>query len=177
VYAVFYPLNDKLETSSHLFVLLKTRMQTTLAKLKLTAAYFPPVYHLRMANSESWAVTADICRKIDSVFTEQQTPVLFVLLPASYQVYPSVFERYVEGFGIDVDSVDLEQPNKLLAAAMADDSLELIDPLLYIREQAAAGAVLFGSVDQHFNVDGHRVTAEYLLPIIEERLQHLFGDS
>jgi hypothetical protein len=175
--AVFYPINDFFETRSHLFIFFKTTMKTTLARLGLSASYFPVTYLIRSRNSQAWMTTAAICRDIDSVFEAHDVPVLFVLLPAVYQVNEEIFYEHVTAFNIDIDSVDLEQPNKLLAQAFAANSLELIDPLPYIRERSADGFSLYGSVDRHFSARGHQATGEYLLPIIRERLLDRWGDN
>jgi hypothetical protein len=39
-----------------------------------------------------------------------------------------------------------------------------------VREVESGGAQLYGTADTHFNETGHRVAAEFLLPVIESHL-------
>jgi hypothetical protein len=168
--AFFYPVNDQLETSSHLFVLLKNRSQVILARLGLTAEYFPPIFEKQNSDSDWWQMTTEVCRDIDSIFVEHQTPVFFVLFPASYQVDQEAFYDYVNMFGIDPDAIDLEQPNHLLQQRFSAAKLRLTDPLEQMRGLAAEGLAMFGSVDSHLNENGHLIVAKFILPVVEEYL-------
>ena len=69
-----------------------------------------------------------------------------------------------------LEDVDLEQPNKMLAAAFEERFLLLIDPLDNLREAADQGLTLHGLLDRHFNKEGHQVIAEYLMSFVEIRL-------
>jgi len=167
---VFYPINDLLETSSHLFVLLKNRFQTIRSRIGLTAAYFPSVFMLSEKDSKRWQITVEICQEIEHVFAENGTPVFFVLLPAPYQVHKDEFYRYVEMFDIKLDSVYIDQPNTILGDMFESKSLHLIDPLKHMRKIAEHGQVMYGHIDNHFNECGNRVVAEYIIEIVEEYL-------
>lgn len=169
---VFYPINDLLETSSHLFVLLKNRFQTIRARIGLTAAYFPPVFMLSEKESKRWQITVEICEEIEHVFAENRTPVLFVLLPAPYQVHKDEFYRYVEMFDIKLDSVNIDQPNTIFSDTFESKSLHLEDPLAHMRELAEQGHLMYGHVDNHLNEYGNRVVAEYIMGVVEQYLMH-----
>jgi hypothetical protein len=171
-----YPVNDLLETKSHLFVLLKNGFPTLLARFGLTALFFPQVFERNQLDSTCWQITTDICSDIRATFAEQGKPVLFVLLPAPYQVYEEDFYRHLEMFDVAEDSVDILQPNRILAETFAADSLYLTDPLEYLQKRAKKGEILFGSVDSHFNVLGHRVMTDYLFPIVETYLKPQLED-
>jgi lysophospholipase L1-like esterase len=129
--------------------------------------YFPAVFELSEAASDRWEVSTAICRDIQAEFAKHDARVLFVLIPAPYQVDQAAFAKYVEAFNIDVSSVDLELPNRLLAQRFLDASLRLVDPLAEMRLRQQAGTRLYGSVDRHLNAEGHSVLAEILLPVIE----------
>ncbi len=169
--AVFYPINDLFETNSHLFVLLKNRFQAILARVGLTAAYFPSVFMLSKVNSQSWLTTVEICEEIKHVFADNGTPVFFVLLSAPYQVYEKDFYRHIEMFDIK-DSVDIDQPNTVLRGRFKSKSLHLVDPLMHMRELAEHNQIMYGHIDGHFNEYGHKVVAEYIMGVVEGYLLH-----
>lgn len=162
--SLLYPINDFLETHSQLFILARSTFHVQLAKIGLTPLRFPPIYERSEAASARWTTTANICGKIRDAFEVESTPVLFVLLPTNYQVHEEVFDDYVESFGIDPESVDLRQPNSLLASAFDARGLHLIDPLDEMVRKGASGLRMYGSVDNHFNDFGHRSVAEVILP-------------
>ena len=107
-------------------------------------------------------MTSGIAEEIEALFADHATPALFVLIPTSYQVYPGRFEAFVDQLGISPDSVDLEQPNRLLSAAFERHGLKLDDPLPFLREEAAMAEPLYGNVDRHFSPAGHELMGEYL---------------
>lgn len=164
--AWLYPANDFFETRSHLFVLVKAGLRNQLARIGLTPVTFPPIFDRREEGSERWAATAEICADVARAFAKRQTPVGFVLVPTNYQVHTSVFEEYVVSFGIDEASVDLVQPNRLLAQEFEQRGLFLLDPLERMRASGRAGARLYGAVDNHLNDEGHRVVAESMLSAV-----------
>jgi hypothetical protein len=174
--ALLRPANDFLEAKSHLFVLSKTGMSTMLARWGLTAAYFPEVFEKSFASSPLWPATVAACQRIHREFGRSRTPVLFVLLPCSYQVHAQVFERYVEAFGVDRGEVDLEQPNRILGQAFQQASLPLLDPLPGMRVEAAQDRLLFGEADRHLNAAGHEVVSRFVgeaaAPLIEGVPRH-----
>jgi hypothetical protein len=164
--AVLYPVNDLLKTRSQLYLFLKTRLEVPLSRLGLTEYYFPEVFALRDAKSPRWDTTTAVCDAIRREFAAHGASVVFVLVPTPYQVDARMFERYVQAFRIRKDAVDLEQPNRLLAARFRDASLTFLDPLATMRERTAGGTQLFGSVDRHLNAAGQKSIAEQLLPLI-----------
>jgi hypothetical protein len=169
--AFFYPVNDALEMRSHLYVLFKGSMRVWLAKVGLTARQrIPELFIKGHASSPCWPVTADICKDIEQEFALHGTPVLFVLLPANYQVYERIFQEYAESFDTDPQSVDLTQPNVRLQQECAARGLQLLDPLPYMRQQAEQGVRMYPKFDMHFNENGHRVVSEFLAPYLVRAL-------
>ena len=170
--AVLYPINDFFETRSHLFVLLKNRSGRLLGRLGLMPYYFPTGFHRREASSPRWRFTARLCRRIESLFAARGVPVIFFLVPASFQVDEAEFYGYVEAFSIPHDSVVLEQPNRQLARQLPEAAGHtLIDLLAPLRARAAAGETLYGEVDRHLNEAGHRAVAEQIRPYVVQALQ------
>jgi hypothetical protein len=133
----------------------------------LTAYYFPDVYQTSERDSQTWDVTTSICRDIADEFASHETPVFFVLLPSSYLVYEKLLEDYANWFKIDSATVDVDQPNKALAARFAAAGLTLEDPLEHLRAESNGREALYGSVDTHLSERGHREVAGFLLPAVE----------
>lgn len=164
---VLYPVNDLLEKSSHFFVLAKKQSRDVLARMGLTAYYFPDVYDRRQAKADMWDVTTAISKDIASEFASCETPVFFVLLPSSYQVYERRLADYVQWFRIDPSTVDVDQPNRAISARFSEAGLVLADPLAHLRAASREKEPLYGSVDTHLSVRGHREVAAFLLPVID----------
>jgi hypothetical protein len=163
--ALFAPMNDALEVRSHLYILAKNQLSTMRMRLGMTADYLPLEYRREQATSPRWHNTAAIARDIRTVARGSRTPVLFVLIPERFQVYPDDFHRYLRGFGIDSTTVDVEQPSRLLNDAFRAESLVVIDALASMRAAASATPERFyGRVDQHLSPAGHRALANVLVP-------------
>lgn len=169
--ALLYPVNDFLEERSHSFVLLKRRLETLRMRLGLTAAYFPPDFNKSVAGDGRWDNTATILEEIAVTARSTGIEPIFVLLPAPYQIDPALMMQYARGFGLDTASIDAEQPNRLLSAAMTARGLRIIDVLPAFREAQRAGTQLYGNVDQHFTAAGHALLTAQILPLIEEQLK------
>lgn len=165
--AFFYPVNDRLETRSHLFVLFKTKARGQLATLGLTAYAFPNIFDKNKANSPMWGVTSHICEKIQRVFAAYNTPMFFVFLPPVYQVQKDIYEEYVRSFNIAADSVDLDLPNEVLKREFEKRGLVFSDPLESMREKARKGIKMYGLIDRHFSQAGHQAVAEFIQPLVE----------
>jgi hypothetical protein len=134
VSSVLYPINDALETRSHLFILLRKGSTDLRARLGLTPFYFPPVFLEGEAGSAMWDVTASIFAGIEQEFAARSTPVFFVLIPSVHQVDDAILESYLRWFDIDRSAIDLEQPNRELAARFAAAGLDLVDLTAHLRE-------------------------------------------
>jgi len=168
VNAWLYPINDMLEVRSHLFVLTKNQSQTLRMKLGLSASYFPSQFTIAEADSPQWVATAEICRDIAALAADKGTPTVFVLIPTVYQVDDKVFREYSKGFDIDPAQVDLEQPNRLLGQAMMALDLATLDALVPLKQSLDGSEPLYGRVDTHFSARGHRVVAEYIIPLLPQ---------
>lgn len=168
--ALAYPVNDFLEERSHLFVLVKSRLETLRMRLGLTAAYFPPDFNKSVAADGRWANTATILEEIAVAARKTGVEPLFVLLPAPYQIDPALMMQYARGFGLDTASIDAEQPNRLLAAEMTARGLRYIDVLPAFRQAQRTGTQLYGKVDQHFTAAGHALLTAQVLPLLTAQL-------
>jgi len=171
-----YLLKKLLISHSQLYMFIMKQMQVWTLQLGVSGAR-PREVFLTECSSARWETTADICALIRDEFSARGIQLLFVLLPAVYQVEEEYFYKFVDSHGIPRDSVDLEQPNTLLATAFYRRSLPLLDPLSYMRVKADQGLHMYGGVDPHFNPEGHRIVAEYILPYMEECLAPKLGNA
>ena len=158
---LLYPAGELLDRSSHLWTLVKSRSKVLLARLDLTGFYFPGVFRLDALESPMWGATVRIFETIATEFDRHDTPVLFVILPASYQVYREDFHEYVAMFDIDANAVDMRLPNGALGAELMKTTLDYVDVLDTLREVSDhAGERTYGSIDSHLSSLGHRVVAD-----------------
>lgn len=170
VSAILYPINDVLKARSHLFVFLKKRAATLRMRAGLSADYFPEDLLRREASSPRWSVTAQMLRDIRDLARARQTPTLFMLVPASFQVDTATFQRALRGYKIDATAVDLDQPERLLSDAMRGYGLDLIDVLPEFRRAERDGRHLYGTVDPHLSPEGHELLEQLVEPAIAARL-------
>ncbi len=168
--SILYPLNNFLEKKSQLFILLRTRSNKLMSKLGLSSAYFPLIFYKRYQNIEAWEVTTGVCKKIEQAFGQYDIPVDFVLIPTTYHVNLKVLEEYLDVFSIHADSLDMQQPNRILGELFARESMSFHDPLVNFRQKTENGTVLYGTIDTHFNEAGHQAMADYLMPVLSEKL-------
>jgi lysophospholipase L1-like esterase len=169
--ALLVPLDDFLEVSSHLYVLVDRRLENLRVRLGMSPFFIPRTLLREMADAPAWDLTAEICAELAASAEAVSVPTLFVLLPADYQVDRERFERHLTLLGVEPDSVDLDQPSRLLRVALAGRGLEAVDatPALVAAYERGARD-LFGSIDAHFSPAGHRVVADWLEPLVRERL-------
>jgi hypothetical protein len=175
--ALFAPVNDYLETRSHLFVFLKTTLEEALMGVGLTAAYFPDEFRRSDSSSVRWAVTADVAQDIARLAAGTGTPAVFVLIPTSFQIDQTVFAKYVRGFGLDSSDVDLNQPSRLLRQALEARGLTVLDALPAFRAAHERGQRLYGTVDRHLSPTGHEVLARLCEPVVMSHLARPRGRS
>ena len=163
VNAWLYPLNDRLETRSHLFMLLRERAWWLLMRWGLSARRFSEVFLRSEAASPRWQVTADQCAEIAGVAAEHGVPALFVLLPAAGQVDRQLGNAYAAAVGVKPEDVDFDQPSRLLAPLLAQQGLHAVDLAAPMRADfEARGEALFGYVDTHLAPAGHAFIARQL---------------
>jgi hypothetical protein len=172
VNAFLAPVNDALETRSHLFIMAKNQASTIRMRLGLTPKYFPVEYLRDQATSPRWQVTTDIARDIAAEARARGVPTLFILVPEVFQVYDGAFDQYLRGFGIDPTTVDVRQPSRVLYESFTAANLHVIDALPAFRAAASNGdAPLFGEVDTHLSPAGHAALAELVVPAVAEVLR------
>jgi hypothetical protein len=151
--------------------MVRNRLETLRMKTGTHPLYFPHEFLRAEANSDSWGLTADICRDISELAAQHNARALFVLIPADFQVNEAKFNQYVRGFGIDTATVDLDQPTRRLAEELGARGLTFVDALPRFRELNSAGQVLYGHVDPHLSAAGHKTLAELITPVAAQLLE------
>lgn len=171
VAAFVRPVNDVLEQRSHLFILVKHRLENVRMRAGLTDDYFPDEFRKSEAASPRWDVTSGMLADIAALAARRRIPTLFVLIPAPFQVEAGVFARFLRGFGVDSAQVDLDQPSRLVGERLRARGLPVIDALADFRAAEATGQQLYGNVDRHLSPRGHEVLARIVEPRALELLR------
>lgn len=166
VHALIRPLNDVMESHSHLYIFLKSRFKTTLMRLGLSPEYFPVEFLRSEADSPRWAITGEIAQQIADVGAARGTPTLFVLVPAKFQVDAAVFAQHLSAFRVDSADVDLDQPSRRLLGSFRTQGLTVLDVLPDFRAAHASGQRLFGTVDRHLSRQGHQLLWDLVRPTL-----------
>jgi hypothetical protein len=166
------PTDDVLKRQSHLYILVKNRFDHLRTRLGLTEAYFPSVYLQTSLQSRRWTVTADILQDIASMAEEEGIGTLIVLIPSHFQVHTDALETHLEAFGIDRDSVVMDQPNVILGSELRRRGLVVVDTLEALRKAAASGQQTFGKIDTHLAPAGHAVVWETIEEKVREKMQY-----
>jgi hypothetical protein len=168
--AVLYPLNNLLEGRSHLYVMLRKRLETLRMRTGTSAQYFPPEFLKSEVNAERWRLTAEVSEEIAALARAHSAQALFVLLPSDFQIDPSNFHQQVRGFGLDTAAVDLDQPSRRLEEELTSRGLHVVNVLTEFRQLHDAGQGLYGKTDKHLSPAGHEALARLLTPAAAELL-------
>lgn len=166
VASVLYPINNALETRSHLFVLLKNNTKQIRMRMGLSPEFFPLEYRRREATSPRWDNTADLLQRLAAEAAARGTPAVFVMVPPVFQVDSTLLAGEATSLGIPPESVDVNQPTRLLGSRLESRGLTVVDLVPALRAAHGRGAVLYGSIDRHFSPAGHQVLADTLVPLV-----------
>lgn len=167
VRSILYPINDTLESRSHLFLAFRTQAWRLLMRLGLSARAFPQADLVGEADAPRWSITGALAEGIADHARKAGTPVLFVLLPGIYHVDPEVGAAYAAAVGLGPQEFDLAQSSRLLNRELGARGLTVIDTTPDLQRRLAAGVATHGRVDTHLSAAGHRAVAEAILPRVE----------
>jgi len=128
-------------------------------------------------DSPDWQVTGDVLADIATRAAQQQTDVLYVLIPPHQYLDAKALASYAGAMGVSVSDVDVGQPARLLTAQLSKKGLKVVDATVALKRAFDDGQKdLYGRIDRHFAPAGHRVMASFLEPIViaslASRLQH-----
>ena len=123
---------------------------------------------------EGYRVSGDLLRQAREETAPRGLPLLVVLIPTEYQVYPAKFEKMVRNQGEDPARFDLERPTKRWTDLTRAAGLPVLD-LLPVFRAHVSGPYLYMSLDGHLTVEGNRLAGEAiagaLLPLLDTALQ------
>jgi|CXWL01.1.fsa_nt_gi lysophospholipase L1-like esterase len=168
---ILYPMNDFLRTSSHLFLFIKKNTSNILMRLRLSGTAIPPVFFKDKDKLPDWNVTALLCQRIGREFNRRRTPVIFVLIPTSFQVDETAFKSYLAAYRISPTAVDSMQPNRILGNKLRALHLVVLDPLERFKILTAQGHQLYGHADNHLNALGYEELASAVAPVARQYLK------
>jgi lysophospholipase L1-like esterase len=170
-YAIALRTQAYLSQHSHLYVLVSNQLRYAQMRSGRVPVAWPSEITLAAANAPEWQVTGQILRDIANEAAAQQTAVLFILIPAPFQVDELELAAYMQTIGGDVAQVDVWQPARLMAAELSPAGLTVLDPLPALQKaHEESERPLFGRIDRHFTPYGHQVMADFLETAVLETL-------
>jgi len=158
--AIFFPINNTLETSSHLFVLFKDRASALLARLGLSRRSFPDELLRSSANDDRWQTTGNVMAMIQEEANQHNIPIVFVLIPSVYQIDPSYLDWAQQSFNIHREEVDVDQPSRHLMEQAQTHQVDMINLVPVFQRAYEDNVVLFGRVDTHLSPEGHQLVVD-----------------
>lgn len=166
--ALVRPIDNWLRERSHLHVLLRNQMKYVRIRLGLSGAFFPPGLTIPERDHPKWHITATLIRDVVALASDRGIPTVVVLIPSDFQVDTTLLERHAKAFGIPLDSVDIEQPQRLLGEELVARGIHVIDALPALRAAHAKGVFGYGRIDTHLSPEGHSILWSLLeSPVLE----------
>ena len=127
---------------------------------------------------EGYRVSGELLRQVREEAVRRGTPLLVVIIPTEFQVYPERFRRMLRHGGEDPRRFDLDLPSGRWKDLAQAAGLPVLD-LLPIFRSHASGPYLYMTLDGHLTVEGNRLAGEAvaaaLLPTL--RLHRAEGPS
>lgn len=119
-----------------------------------------------------YRTTLEILSQFKAETGEDEIPLILVLIPTEYQVYPDRFEKLVRKQGLEPGLFDIELPQRRWTEMANSVGIPVLD-LLPILRARAGGPYLYMSLDGHLSVEGNRIAgeavAEAVRPSIPDR--------
>ena len=170
--AIKAQLIAKLRQHSHLYRFGEESHNLILARMGENSDYLPNELLLSEANHPKWQVTTDVLVDIAQMANTEDTAVLFIALPPFYYMDDDNLAGMVRALNLEGDAVDWQQPSRILSQKFTEAGLDFVDVTPTMRAAYAVGNTeLYGRIDRHFSPAGHQVVADFLTPIIWEKLK------
>jgi len=128
--------------------------------------YFAPIFIYLRSVSFSILKRLQTIGEISPLAARQSVKTNFVLLPTLYQVDKEAFNQYVKGFGVDTRMIDIDEPTWLVKDHFDACSLCVVDFFPVLRQEQAEGARLYGAINSHFTLHGHKTVTKIPVPIL-----------
>lgn len=118
---------------------------------------------------EAWDTTKALLSAIKKKIEDNNGELLLAAIPDKVQVYEEDFYKTLGGS----KNWDMEKPNNILEDFCKRENISYIDLLPIFREYSEEGKRLYYHKDEHFNKEGHRVTAE----VVYQKLMELYDEQ
>jgi hypothetical protein len=104
--------------------------------------------------------TLAVLDEAESFCRQRSVPLVLVVIPRSFQVYPDERLELIDALGITEADLDLDRPQRLLAEWGSRRGVAVVDllPAFRLQQQQNPGN-LYHYPDAHLNASGHRVAA------------------
>jgi len=108
------------------------------------------------------AETFKFLDEMEAYCRQRAVPLVLVVIPRSYQVYPEERRELIEALDISEADLDLDRPQRLLAEWASRRGVAAVDllPAFRLHQQENPGVNLYHYPDAHWNAAGHRLAAE-----------------
>jgi hypothetical protein len=104
-------------------------------------------------------------RRLKGLSIELNFKVLFILIPDRHQVYPDLLRLKVQYYGLKLQDLDAELPNRILGDSLRENSIPYVDLLDCLRHK---GQGLYYVQDNHLTAEGNKAVAECLYPQLKQ---------
>jgi len=123
---------------------------------------------------EGYRTSGDLLRQVRDVAAARGIPLLVVLMPTEFQVYPERFQQVVRHESADPSRLDLDLPSKRWTDLAHAAGLPVLN-LFPVFRAHVSGPYLYMSLDGHLTVEGNRLAGEAiagaLLPLLPPSLR------
>ena len=106
-----------------------------------------------------YRITTRLLEEIKAQCAALGIPLLAVLIPTEYQVYPARFKGLIRRQGVDPAQFDLDLPQRRWTSMAQSSGISVLDLLSLLRRKAS-GPYLYMSLDGHLSVEGNRLAGE-----------------
>jgi len=110
--------------------------------------------------------TYKVIKAMKELADTNSIPIVFVLIPVDYQLYPEAAVKYANL--IKMDTKDKQFIQNRLSTKLQEMSIPFLDLYPIFENQKNKGYPYFKN-DAHFNETGHQITAEAIADLLERR--------
>lgn len=112
---------------------------------------------------------AGYLREMRDLATGAGAGFLVVLLPDETQVDDALQRDVARAWGVAREAIDFDRPTRAITEALGREGIQTLDLLPPFRREGARTR-LYKPRDTHWNVEGNRLAAETMTPVIREML-------
>lgn len=170
--AIIFPINERLESISHLHVLFKNATRALQDKFELGQSRVRKVFLGTMDKSEAMEFTLNTLLELRDVFLAHSLPVLFSIAPAKEQVELEWGYAMYAINGIDRTDIDFDGITNQLVDRLRQRGIQVLNLLPSMRRAYEEKRIKsHGDVNGHFSPTGHRIASELLFPPVHELVE------